>query len=112
MGWNSLFLFHHDAIGSISKDVNLMDRIIASMQKGAVIGSRRDIPAGGFVNAVTHVYCAPSQTHALLRVGGNDVSNVAFYEPLHALDQTDRDLWLLEQWATRLGYRLVKKRKS
>ena len=107
MGFNSTVVIINDALDQISNDANFGKKLADAVRSMNGYGDLRiDIPAGNHCNAAHVVETHHADTTAVVTVGGNLGILRALTHGWTNTPETQKKL--LDEWAEKLAYRLVK----
>ena len=109
MGWNTTIVVYNDALGDIEKDPQFGKNLAAAVSQAAS-GKRIDIAAGSHCNAAHVVESHHADSTVVVTVGGNIGIKRAHVHGWRDGDELQKDL--IEQWAEKIGYKLVKMNKT
>jgi hypothetical protein len=110
MGYNSTIVIVNDAIDMIANDKDFGKSVANAIRSMSMTqGQRVDIASGNHCNAAHLVEIHHADESVVVVVGGNlGVKRAHVYGWKHNEDEVQRQL--IEEWACRLGYELVKKK--
>lgn len=112
MGYNTSMIVLNDALGSIEKDQEFGKKVaeaIRHLTLGRPNPFGLDISSGSDVNAASVIETHHADCTTVLAFGGNCAS-VLFDTFGYRHNEVDMQKRMLEEWANKLGYRLVKKK--
>jgi hypothetical protein len=108
MGYNSTVVVLNDALGDIERDPDFGKKLVNAIMSMPISISGVDVTAGCHCNAARVIESHHADNTTLVAIGGNDGEK---YVETFGWNITDDKfkLRLLQEFADRLGYRVVKK---
>ena len=109
MGWNSAFVILHDQLNEI---VDNPKAFVEALDNATRCGSVREADRYRITGQTQLVHCAHADSIGIIAVGGNTGDHLGYVHGVSNYATDESRIEIVKQLADRLGYRLVRKRKS